>query len=231
MGDADRGSEWTLCPIRLSQDVNLTNDNSRNPSGTGDKSSVDGGKSSLSVVTSCWDYQQPWESPDHLPLNRIIVGINHQVSMLCLRIFSKHDCYKVDKTHRGLPGDPPVHTQPPRVLTLKIRNLETERNIRVQRLNIQRGWNVFMVKIFLNSNFAHGYCLDLNNCTKRWNCRTVKNEQLNESFSNYTHFAYTEQQCHHNSRDSSAVSTFKVVTKSHPTSGEWKKSNVILIIH
>ena len=73
-----------------------------------------------------------------------------------------------------------------------------------------------MVKIFLNSNLACGYCLDLNNCTKRWNCTTVKNEQLNESFSNYTHLAYTEQQWNNNSRDSSAVSWSEVVTKSHP---------------
>ena len=90
-------------------------------------------------------------------------------------------------------------------------NTENEKNIKTYSKvkYSEGGWIVFMVKIFLNSNFACGYCLDLNNCTKRWNCIAVKNEQLNESFSNYTHFAYREQQWNNNSRDSSAVSWLK----------------------
>ena len=78
--------------------------------------------------------------------------------------------------------------------------------LKYQRYNIQRGWSVFMVKIFLNLNYTCGYCLNLDNCTKRLNCRTVKNQQLNESFVNCTRCSHWAQ-CGDDSRDSSAVSS------------------------
>ena len=117
------------------------------------------------------------------------------------------------ETHRGLPGGPPVHTQQTRVPTLKhyiYNKLMNQENmhflLKYQRYNIQRGWNVFMVKIFFNLNYTCGYCLNLDNCTKRLNCRTVKNQQLNESFVNCTRCSHWAQ-CDDNSCDSSAVSS------------------------